>query len=257
MKLGARIWMLVSILSLCLLCPKLASSQELVTGWEGYGQRGYGLVTPSYSFDLNPHPAGVVHATNYSFLLRGSGSYLYYTTSQTGGVTDVTSPGVSFGGALRLQTRRLTLTFGPSYEVRWTQDKLPTGQVTHTLEHGIMAQGDAYFQATPLTNLNGIISYEDANQYLWSRVAVKRQVTNTHFTAPRALSIGGEFTAQGNNEIRVYEGGGLVEIAFLHAHASLQFRSGYSREQYPDNSVKTVPYFGAGLYFDLRRHPGS
>jgi hypothetical protein len=257
MNMNARLCVLGLILSSCLLFPKLVSGQELVAGWEGYGQRGYGFVSPSYSFDLNPHPAGVVNATNYSFLLRGSGSYLYYTTPQTGGVTDVTSPGVSFGGALRLQTRRLTLTFGPSYEVRWTQDKLSAGQVTHTLEHGIMAQGDAYFQATPLTNLNGIISYEDANQYVWSRVGIKRQVTNAHFTAPRALSVGGEFTVQGNNQIRVYEGGGLFEIAFLRAHASLQFRSGYSREEYPDDSVKTVPYFGAGLYFDFRRQAGN
>lgn len=223
-------------------------------GWEGYGQRGYGMVSPSYSFDLNPHPSNsnVVQGTNYSFLVVGAASYLYYATPQTGGLTKVTSPGVSFGGALRLQTHKLTLTFGPSYEVRWTQDKPATGQVTHTLQQGVVTQGNAYFQATPLTNLNGILSYDTANQYLWSRVGAVRQVTDTHFTGAKALSVGAEFTAQGNNQIRVYEGGGLFEITFLHAHASLQFRGGYSREQYPDNSTETVPYAGAGLYFDFR-----
>jgi hypothetical protein len=247
---------LIAIAGLSILLPKIASAQELVAGWEGYGQRGYGMISPSYSFNLNPHSGvqGVFNGPSYSFLVRGSASYLYYQTSNTSGITQVTSPGVSWGGALRLQTRRLSLTFGPSYEVRWTQDKLPTAQVTHTLEHGIMAQGDAYFQATPLTNVNGIISYENSNGYLWSRFGVVRQVTNPHFTAPHALSIGAEFTAQGNNQILVYEGGGLFEIAFLREHVSLSFRGGYSRAQYPDNTVQTAPYLGVGLYFDFRRH---
>lgn len=242
-------------MGLSILFPKIVSAQELVTGWEGYGQRGYGMVQPSYGFNLNSPSAvqGVVSTPAYSILLRGSASYLYYQTSDVSGVTQVRSPGISWGTALRLQTRRLTLTFGPSYEVRWTQDKLPSGQITHTLEHGIMGQGDAYFQATPLTNVNGIVSYEDSNGYVWSRFGVVHQVTNPHFTTPHALSIGGEFTAQGNNQIVVYEGGGLFEIAFLHEHASLSFRGGYSREQYPDHTVQTAPYLGVGLYFDFRR----
>jgi hypothetical protein len=246
---------LIVIMGLSILFPKFVSGQELVTGWEGYGQRGYGMVQPSYGFNLNSPSSvqGVVSTPAYSILLRGSASYLYYPTSDASGITQVTSPGVSWGGALRLQTRRLTLTFGPSYEVRWTHDKLPSGQITQTLEHGIMGQGDAYFQATPLTNVNGIISYENSNGYLWSRFGVVHQITNPHFTRPHALSIGGEFTAQGNNQIVVYEGGGLFEIAFLREHASVSFRGGYSREQYPDHAVHTAPYLGAGLYFDFRR----
>ncbi|MBI1954897.1 MAG: cellulose biosynthesis protein BcsS [Acidobacteria bacterium] len=225
---------------LVLLRPPGASAQEIVGGWEGDATRGYAFGMPVFSIGL----------TERNFLvLRGSGSHLYYTLPEVGGETEVSSPGANAGLAYRLRTPQVTFTLGPGYEMRWTRRRLADSSQVRETERGFNLQGDIFFQATPLTNLNAIVSYGEANEYLWSRAGIKRQVTNTEFQGPASLIFGMEGTAQGNDDIRVYQAGGLFEVAFPRARASLQFRGGYSQEQFPNGQINRRPYYGAGLYW--------
>ena len=42
--------------------------------------------------------------------------------------------------------------------------------------------------------------------------------------------------------------GGMFEIAFPRKRTSLQFRTGYTRQNFADGSAESKPYFGAGIY---------
>ncbi len=217
-----------------------ARAQELVGGWEGAGSDGYAFLSPAWSLDLS--------GGDQLLVLRGAASYLYYTTHDVGGTTDVASPGGSLGLAWRLRTPRLTLTLGPGYEVRRTRREPAGGAATTVTERGYTLQGDAYFQATPLTTLTAAGSYGDANRYTWARGGIKRQVTDTDFSGSSALLLGVEVTGQGNYEIHTAQAGALVEIAFLRGHGSLQLRGGYSRSTYRDDTRRSRAYFGIGFY---------
>jgi Cellulose biosynthesis protein BcsS len=219
--------------------PRAGLGQELIGGWEGDASRGYAFGSPVFSVGLGGHSA---------FVLRGTGSYLYYRFPDATGSTDVTSPGAGAALGYRVRAGRLSTTLAAGYEVRWTTRRPSVGPLLRVTERGITAQGELFFQATSLTNLNAIVSYGDANHYVWARGGVKRQLTNTRFQGPVALAVGLEGTAQGNHDARAYQGGGLVAFELLRAHASLQTRAGYTWLQYPDGSVESRPYFGVGFY---------
>jgi hypothetical protein len=228
----------VGVLVTCLLArPGLG--QELIGGWEGDASRGYAFGSPVFSIGVGGHSA---------FVLRGTGSYLYYRFPDATGSTDVTSPGAGAALGYRVRAQRLSTTLAAGYEVRWTTRRPSVGPLLRLTERGITAQGELFLQATSLTNINAIVSYGDANRYVWARGGVKQQVTNTRFQGPVALAVGLEGTAQGNRDARAYQGGGLVAFEFLRAHASLQTRAGYTRLEYPDGSVESRPYLGLGLY---------
>jgi hypothetical protein len=229
---------LFCILFVCLL-PRISFGQELIGGWEGDATRGYTFGSPVFSFGLG-RQSGLV--------LRGSASYLYYRFPGATGSTDVTSPGA--GGALgfRVRARQLSVTLAGGYEERWTTRRPSVGPSLRVTERGMTAQGELFFQATALTNVNAIVSYGEANHYLWARAGLKRQLTNTRFKRPVALAVGVEATGQGNHDGRAYQGGGLVALDFFRARGSLQWRAGYTRLQYPDGSVESRPYFGIGVY---------
>jgi cellulose biosynthesis protein BcsS len=216
-----------------------ASGQELIMGWEGSQSNGYGFAMPVFRL-----PKDGTH----SLVIRPSGSYLYYDFKEAGGFTAVTSPGADFGLAYRLHTQRLTFTIGPGIEARWDHRKKADGTQTDKTQLGATAQGDLFFQPNPLTSLALVGSYGHANRYVWSRAGFMRQVTNTEFRRNSGLQLGAEVTGQGNQDVRQIQAGGVIGVAFLHSHSSLQFRSGYARLQFADNSTEIRPYFGTGLY---------
>lgn len=240
MKTNLNVAWLTLALAFAALCPAPAAAQEIVGGWEGETKRGYGFFSPVFSWKMTDRSF---------FVLRGSGSYLYYRTPEVGGDTEVRSPGAALGVALRFRTPRVSLTIGPGYETRWTRRELAGGQTVRVTEHGVTAQGDIFFRATPLTNLNLIASYGDANEYVWVRGGLKRQISNKDFSGPVSLIIGVEGTGQGNDELRVYQAGGLFELGLPRTRGSLQFRGGFSRERFPNGTMNSRPYVGVGCYF--------
>ncbi|HUO85412.1 MAG TPA: cellulose biosynthesis protein BcsS [Thermoanaerobaculia bacterium] len=233
--------LLVCLLSLPLIGAATAlPAQELILGWEGEESRGYGFVMPVFRF--GPDGPGS------SIVLRPAASYLYYSLPEPGGETDVTSPGAAIGIAYRWSGPRATFTIGPGYEFRSTKRRFASGAETEEDETGINVQGDLFFNITPLTNLNLIASYGDANEYVWVRGGIKRQITNTDFSGPRSLIVGLEATRQGNDEIETNQIGALLEFGFPRARGSLQFRGGLSDTEFAGGASDTGPYFGIGFY---------
>lgn len=211
---------------------------EFVTGWEGSSARGYAFATPIFSFTRQGPWAGMV---------RASASYLYYELPGAGGTVEVRSPGQSVGIGLKYSSPRLSLGFGPGYEVRQKHSRTSTGEVRER-ERGLTVQGEMFFQATPRTQFSTLLSYGKANEYFWGRAGLKRQLTNFDSSGPRSLHLGAEVTSQGNDESEADQLGGMFEVAFPRYRASLQIRSGHQRISYADGSTQSGPYFGVGLY---------
>lgn len=212
---------------------------EFVGGWEGSSSRSYGFAGPMVSFGTNGP---------WSWIARGSLSYLQYDLPEVGGIARVRSPGQAIGFALRYSGPRLNASFGPGYEIRQTTLRNSAGDEQKESERGLSAQGDAFFQATPRTNLSAILSYGAANKYFWGRVSAKRQLTNFDYSGPTALHVGIDLTSQGNDKSRAKQIGAMFEVAFPKARTSLQFRSGRSRIEFPDGATQSENYFGVGLY---------
>jgi hypothetical protein len=224
---------------LAVLPARSATAQEVVTGWEGSASRGYAFVSPAAPFSTRGQ---------FSWLVRGTLSYLYYDFADQGGRTEVRSPGESVAVSLRYSSPQITGSIGLGYEVRQTRRRLAAGDQTRENETGVVVAGDVFYQATPLVNLSAIASYGDANHYKWARIGAKRQISNFDNRDSRTMHAGVEVTGQGNSDGRSVQVGGLFEIAFPRDHASLQFRTGYSRQNNPDDSHESRPYFGVGYY---------
>jgi hypothetical protein len=213
-----------------------AGNVEMVTGWEGNDDQGYGFLNPSYSLALDE---------NRFLVFRGGVNYLYYEFDDLNGRTKVRSPAIEAGVSYRWTGKRISLTVGPGYEVRDTERTFADGRSREDTEKGFNLQGSLFFQATPLTNLNFLGSYSDSNEYIWSRLGIKRQLTNTNFQESRSLILGLEVTGEGNDDTTRYSAGLLFEMAFFPKQLSLQMRLGHSLYEKSDD---LQPYFGFGLY---------
>jgi hypothetical protein len=231
-------WLLLACAPFILHAPA-SHGQEVVGGWEGTSSRGYAFVSPA---------ATVQRSGEFSWIVQGAVSYLYYDLPESGGTTHLRSPGESLGAAFRYSAPRITASVGAGYEVRQTTRHYASGDESRQTEHGLTFQGNVFYQVTPLTTLSGLASYGAANHYVWTRAGIKRQVSNFDNREATTLNVGAELTEQGNSDGRTTQLGGLFEVAFPHDHGSLQFRAGYSRLRNPDGSRDSKPYFGIGAY---------
>lgn len=235
-KVSGRLWLAACAATAGMVHAPASTGHEVVAGWEGSAGRGYTFVAPS----LTLH-----RGERLSWVLRGSLSYLYYDFPEAGGDTKVRSPGQSLGLALRYAAPRFTATVGPGYEVRQTRRKPAAGGEIEDDENGATLEGSVFIQATPRTVVSLLASYGEANDYYWVRGGVKQQVGGSDAIA---WHLGAELTSQGNEDVESRQLGGVLEAAFLRAQASLQLRAGYSRQENPDSSRQSDPYFGVGLY---------
>jgi hypothetical protein len=232
-------WRLSTPFALVLFAPSPATiGQELITGWEGSSSRGYAFVSPVVT---------VHRSDQFSWIVRGSLSYLYYDFPEGNGKTKVRSPGESLGIAFRYSAPGITATIGPGYETRQTKRRLASGAETRENEDGVLIQGDVSYQVTPLTNLSLLGSYSGANDYVWVRAGVKRQITNFDHQGSTTLHVGAEVTGQGNKDSKSAQIGPVLEIAYPRVNTSLQLRAGLQRVEAGD-SRNSQAYFGAGLY---------
>jgi glycosyltransferase involved in cell wall biosynthesis len=62
------------------------------------------------------------------------------------------------------------------------------------------------------------------------------------------LSLGGEITAQGNEDLRAVQAGAMLEWAFMRSSTSLQLRGGVGRTDYEMGESEESPYLGIGFY---------
>jgi len=239
-----RAGLLLLIIALSTFAPRHASagSLESVAGWEGdshregYGYAGIGTAIPlSHDFAV---PVGI------------SVSYLYYGYDSTGTAISVQSPGASVTSGLRVHVPSASLTISGGAETRresLNSDIAGSPTRTRTTFGGVfqlycqeeLARG---WEATQF----GV--YVGAAQYMVGRIALRRQITNLHWTKPTSFSLGLEGVRQGNRFSDAIQAGGFAEWNLLRLRMSLGAHAGYKQSWSPGYSHLGGAYLGMSLY---------
>jgi hypothetical protein len=226
------------LFALPLLIAASASAQrvDIVSGFEGGGNFGYGFVTSHVTFEATE----MLDVIGFWTL-----SYLYYSYVDHLGSVDVRSPGTTIGTALRIRVPDITLTLGPAYEVRQTTRRTATETRTFR-QAGPVVQGSLFARPAPLTTLSLGASFSFANDYGRAHGALMRQLTGSVAGSPE-ISAGAEVFAQGNPEAQAFGAGGILGIGVPGRRTSLNLRAGYMH--YTAGDVREGrPYFGIGFF---------
>lgn len=254
----SRIIALASVASVVLVAPARAQSPgtsvptETKPGyWEAIGGfeadthgTGYGFLGPRYN-----HPI----SDSLALTARVYGTYLFYEfENDRGGTTTVRSPGFSPSVGLRFGRKaRIHVAVGLSSKHEDREITDGAGRLlsdTSRWRTGVNLGGDLYWDVTRRTNFQGIVSYGTEDEYLWTRAAVKRQVTNFDWKGGTTWGVGVEGIAQGNEDITSRQIGALAEVVFVPSRLSLMFRGGFKHSTFEFGPDKNGPYFGVGLY---------
>jgi hypothetical protein len=215
------------------------SHWALIAGYERDSyDASYGFFGPAYVRPIR---------SNLAFTARLFGHYLTYDFSDTTMTTDVKSRGADLAVGLRFGERHTFSVYaGPSVSWRETTETRPTQTVTQTdTRKGANLGAEAYLNPTSRSNIHALANYNTTDEYIWTRVGIKQQVIPGR--AP--ISLGVEGIAQGNDDIRSLQGGGLLEIA--PSNASIMFRAGYKRSTFEVGPSRSGWYAGVGLYWRI------
>lgn len=218
---------------------------EVIGGYEGdtHGT-GYGFFGPRYNRPISDSVA-------LSFRVYGT-DLRYEFENELGGTTKVHSPGVSPAVGVRFGRRttlHLSAGLSAKHEDREVRDA--AGRVVSERDRwrsGLSLGAELYWNMTNRTNLHAITAFSSQDEYLWSRVGVKRQVSNFDWSGGQTFYLGAEGIVQGNDDIFSTQVGALAEVLFNRSRLSLMVRGGYKRSTFDRGDDKDGPYFGVGLY---------
>ncbi|HVR43711.1 MAG TPA: hypothetical protein VMS56_09735 [Thermoanaerobaculia bacterium] len=207
-----------------------AAGAEVTAGLEGSEDRGLGFLTWAHPIPVGSDEAIVPWIT---------ASYLWYRSFASGGETEVRAPGLGAGVLYRWRPGpRLALAIGPGYEYRWARRHLPGGAEIADDGGGAVFHGSLGYLISARTQLAASANYYGASEWIWSRASVRQEITPS-------LRAGPEIGYQGNDEVRVREIGGIVEIPY--GRNWVFVRAGQAREDYGGGREQTRPYFSAGI----------
>ena len=222
---------------------------EPIGGFEGdtHGT-GYGFFGPSYIRPLS---------SNLAFTARAFGNFLYYDFEDAlGTTTSVRSPGLNTAAGVRYMFANNSFAGvhgGPSFKFRRTEiNGISIDDDDNDLVLGFNVGGDVYFNPTSHNNIHALVDYGSADEYVWSRLAYKEQITNRGWNRPFSNFLGGEVIAQGNDDIRSMQVGALYELAHGPSSTSVMFRAGIKRSTFEFGDDRTGPYIGFGFYKRLQ-----
>ena len=218
---------------------------EFNAGYEGdTHETGYGFLGPGYA-----HPIGdgklVFKAHVYATHLR------YEFDNGLGGTTEVNSPGLVPAVGLRYGRKNwVQVMAGPDIdrEHREITDDIGIVEDNRKTRVGVSLGTQAWWNPTRRSNVFAQLSYGTGSDYTWGRLAAKHQISNMDWHGPVTLFLGAEGIGQGNQDIRSWQGGGLLEFVFPHAELSVMGRGGYKRSTFDRGPDKTGPYFGVGIW---------
>ena len=218
---------------------------EFNGGYEGdTHETGYGFVGPAYTRPLGDSKLAF-KAHVYATHLR------YEFDNGLGGTTEVNSPGVVPAIGLRYGGKTwVQVTAGPDIDREHREIRDESGIVLDERKTrvGVSLGTQAWWNPTRRSNVFAQLSYGTGSDYTWGRLAAKHQITNMDWHGPITLYLGAEGIGQGNQDIRSWQGGGLLEFVFTHAQLSLVGRGGYKRSTFDRGPDKTGSYFGVGLW---------
>lgn len=208
--------------------------------WDTHSS-SYGFFGPAYTHPFKP---------NVAWTARVFGNYLTYEFSDTTKTTKVKSPGGSAAVGLKFGTKDyFAVSAGPSVSWRKTTVTTNAGVETETKETrtGVNIGGEISLNPGA-NNIQALANYNTTDKYTWARLGAKTQLTNRSWSGSNALFLGVEGIAQGNDDIRSVQFGGLFEVNHVPSKLSLMFRAGYKRSMFDVGADKTGPYFGIGFY---------
>ncbi len=214
---------------------------EVTAGWSGNATQGYGFVAAQPALARNEEA---------SFVLRASVSQLYYTFDNLGVETRVDSPGASIGPGFVYAPGDVSLGAAVAFEIRRPTEKPVDGPETTDTELGATLATNLYWRPGHRSALYGILSFSGANEYLWSRAGFMQQVIPMFRTdTAAALWIGPDITTSGNEDTRLLEFGGTLEVPVRKINMSFNVRGGYALQDVEGANPTGVPSIGAGLYW--------
>lgn len=203
----------------------------------------YGFAGPQWNYRLNE---------NMGVFARAYGNWLQYEFDENGGTTEVSGPGISTQVGLKFGDRNtFKVGLGPSFKWRGETFTDANGNETELdsdMEVGLSVGGDAYLNPSERDNVHAIVNYDTADDYLWSRLAYKRQITNLDWQDTWAHHLGVEGIWQGNDDIKTMMLGGLVEFAHGASRSSVMLRAGFKKSTFEQADDRTGPYFGINFY---------
>lgn len=217
---------------------------EVIGGLE-FGTDGtlYGFFGPQWNRRLNE---------NVRLTARAYANWLQYEFEENGGTTSVSGPGISTQVGLKFGDRNtFKVGAGPSFKWRGETFTDASGNETEIdtdMEVGFSVGADAYLNPTDRDNVHGIVNYDTVDDYLWSRLAYKRQITNLDWRDTWAHFVGVEGILQGNDDIRTTMLGGLVEFAHGASRTAVMLRGGFKKSTFDTADDRTGPYFGINVY---------
>jgi hypothetical protein len=218
---------------------------DISAGYEGDSRdTGYAFFGPGYYHPISDDTA-VVARLNVNYLT-------YEFDNGDGTRTHVSGPGFAPTVGLRFGRRdNLKVMVGPDFKRR-QREILTAGDLELSEEDdtkvGARFAADLYNNFGDHWNLHALGSYGTAEDWLWTRVGIKRQLTNLDWRGPIALSLGAEGIVQGNDDIRQLQGGALAEIVHARSSLALMLRAGVKNSSFENADDESGPYFGIGLY---------
>jgi hypothetical protein len=250
---------LVLFAGLCLAAPAVAQNNttngngatawtpwwDVTAGYEGDSRdTGYAFVGPGYTHPLSDSTA-IVGRLTFNYL-----TYEFDNGDATR--THVSGPGIAPTVGLRFGRRsNLTVTAGPEWKRREREVMTPADiRLSETDDDKLGARFGAslYDDFADHWNVHALASYGTAEDWLWTRVGVKRQLTNLNWRRPISLFLGAEGIAQGNDDIRQWQAGGLAEVVHAPSSLSVMVRAGWKNSSFQHAEDDNGAYFGIGLY---------
>jgi hypothetical protein len=239
--------------------PAIATQAAETSYWELIGGAEfaadglfYGFFGPQWNRRLND---------NVRLTARAYANWLQYEFDEDGGTTKISGPGISTRIGLKFGSGDNTFGIGAGPSFKWRNEKFVTANGTEIeiddsdgdgeedgMEIGFNLGADASLNPTKRDNIHAIVNYETVDEYFWSRLAYKRQITNLDWSAPWATSLGAEGIFQGNEDIKTLMFGGLLEFAHGPSHTSLMLRGGYKKSSFDTADDRSGAYVGVNLY---------
>jgi hypothetical protein len=202
----------------------------------------YAFVSPQYSLPIGDRT---------SLLFKLGFNYLRYEFESSGGSrTEVKSPGISPGVGLRFDLGNTDLTLSTSIGFKDREKTVfdrndGVLRVEDSSDTDLGVGAAIYSRLTRRQTFMANANYNTADGYLWSRAAYKVQVAKS---GALTWAVGVEGIGQGNEDIKAYQGGGLVELGFSRQQMSLTGRVGYKKATYEDSDDRTGTYYGVNFY---------
>jgi hypothetical protein len=215
---------------------------EVVLGWAGNADHGYGFATVQKALVRGDD-------AHSSLVLRGTVSQLYYTWTDNGLTHRVDSPGVAIGPAVGYSTTHLSVGAGIGFEARRDGLRIEGGDPDYTVEPDASLSGNIGLRPGSGTAIYSYATFSAVNQNLWARAGAIQQIVPLLARGTKAsLWLGPEATVLGGRETRLYELTGVAEVPVRKLHATFSLRGGVSMQREAGRTERQ-PTGGVGVYW--------